>query len=62
MGQTDMRKQAVPTVSSLNLLVKQETSALQQPQAELYKNSPLYFSDEASLGVEILVMCSYFAF
>ena len=52
----------VPTVSSLNLLVKQETSALRHMQAELGKANDSTSQMMHLLNVEILAMSSYFAF
>ena len=52
----------VPTVSSLNLLVKQETSALRHMQAELDKANDSTSQMMHLLNVEILAMSSYFAF
>ena len=51
----------VPTVSSLNLLVKQETSALRH-MAELDNANDSTSQMMHLLNVEILAMSSYFAF
>ena len=51
-----------PTMSSLNLLVKQETSALRHMQAELDEANDSTSQMMHLLNVEILAMSSYFAF